>query len=291
MRDTVEKDDFKRNPYDFALWFTVSKFENQDMKWDSPWGVGYPGWHIECSGICYEKLGEYLDIHCGGVDNIFPHHTNEIAQSEAFLGHKWCNFWCHGAHLNDETGKMSKSKGEFLTVDLLISKGYSPLDYRFFCLNSHYRNSLVFSYDSLDIAKNTLNKLKNKVLSLTKEGDIDKNKFDIYKKRFSSSFENDINTSSMITVIYDVLKDNDLTDNTKFCLIEDFDRVLSLDLTVEKKKNVSLEKEEEIIKKIEERKIAKRNKDFILADRIRDELLSKGIKLIDTREGTTYELL
>ena len=291
VRDTVEKDDFKRNPYDFALWFTVSKFENQDMKWDSPWGVGYPGWHIECSGICYEKLGEYLDIHCGGVDNIFPHHTNEIAQSEAFLGHKWCNFWCHGAHLNDETGKMSKSKGEFLTVDLLISKGYSPLDYRFFCLNSHYRNSLVFSYDSLDIAKNTLNKLKNKVLSLTKEGDIDKNKFDIYKKRFSSSFENDINTSSMITVIYDVLKDNDLTDNTKFCLIEDFDRVLSLDLTVEKKKNVSLENEEEIIKKIEERKIAKRNKDFILADKIRDELLSKGIKLIDTREGTTYELL
>ena len=119
VRDTVEEDKAKRNPADFVLWFTLSKFENQVMKWDSPWGVGYPGWHIECSGISYKVFGDYLDIHCGGVDNIFPHHTNEIAQSEAFLGHKWCNYWCHGAHLNDESGKMSKSKGEFLTVSLL----------------------------------------------------------------------------------------------------------------------------------------------------------------------------
>jgi len=291
VRDTVEKDESKRHPYDFALWFTVSKFENQDMKWDSPWGVGYPGWHIECSGISYEKLGEYLDIHCGGVDNIFPHHTNEIAQSEAFLGHKWCNYWCHGAHLNDETGKMSKSKGEFLTVDLLISKGYNPLDYRFFCLNSHYRNSLVFSYESLDIARNTLNKLRNKILSLSKDGEVDNERFNIYKKKFCEAFENDINTSLMITVVYDVLKDNDLNDITKFILIEDFDKVLSLDLTISDKIEISSEMEEEILSKIEDRKEAKKNKDFQLADKIRDELLSKGIKLIDTREGTTYELI
>lgn len=291
VRDTVEKDEFKRNPYDFALWFTVSKFENQDMKWDSPWGIGYPGWHIECSGISYEKLGEYLDIHCGGVDNIFPHHTNEIAQSEAFVGHKWCNYWCHGAHLNDETGKMSKSNGEFLTVDLLISKGYNPLDYRFFCLNSHYRNSLVFSYDSLDIAKNSLSKLKNKVLALSKDGEVDNDSFNFYKKKFSEAFENDINTSLMITVVYDVLKDNQLSDMTKFKLIEDFDKVLSLDLTKKEDLTISQEMEEEILAKIEERNIAKKNKDFKLADEIRDNLLSQGIKLIDTREGTKFEVV
>ncbi|MCI8461163.1 MAG: cysteine--tRNA ligase [Bacilli bacterium] len=291
VRETVEEDKSKRNPYDFVLWFTVSKFENQDMKWDSPWGIGYPGWHIECSGISYEKLGEYLDIHCGGVDNIFPHHTNEIAQSEAFLGHKWCNYWCHGAHLNDETGKMSKSKGEFLTVDLLIEKGYSPLDYRFFCLNSHYRNSLVFSYNSLDIAKNTLEKLRNKVLSLTKDGDVDDEKFNYYRECFKDAFSKDINTSMMLTVVYDVLKDSELTDVTKYKIIEDFDKVLSLDLTIETKKDVASDLEKEILEKIEERKLAKKNKDFKLADEIRDELLAKGIKLIDTREGTTYEVV
>ena len=158
-REDVEEDKYKRNPYDFGLWFTESKFDEQAMKWDSPWGVGYPGWHIECSGIAMKYLGEYLDIHCGGVDNIFPHHTNEIAQSEAYLGHKWCNYWMHGEHLNDSTGKMSKSKGEFLTVSLLESKGYNPLVYRLFCLQSHYRNQLVFSYEGLDHATNAYTKL------------------------------------------------------------------------------------------------------------------------------------
>lgn len=196
VRDSVEEDKSKRNPYDFVLWFTVSKFENQDMKWDSPWGIGYPGWHIECSGISYEKLGEYLDIHCGGVDNIFPHHTNEIAQSEAFVGHKWCNYWCHGAHLNDETGKMSKSKGEFLTVNLLINKGYNPLDYRYFCLNSHYRNSLVFSYDSLDTSRKAFNKLRSKVALLVRTGEVNQEKFNAYKEKFKEAFSNDINTGT-----------------------------------------------------------------------------------------------
>ena len=291
VRDTVEEDKAKRNPADFVLWFTLSKFENQVMKWDSPWGVGYPGWHIECSGISYKVFGDYLDIHCGGVDNIFPHHTNEIAQSEAFLGHKWCNYWCHGAHLNDESGKMSKSKGEFLTVSLLEKKGYSPLDYRFFCLNSHYRNSLVFTYESLDGAKNALKKLKTKVLSLTNEGEMQDDFYKQYHNKFGEAFGNDLNTSLMLTVLYDVLKDNNLSDKTKRLLVEDFDTVLSLDLLKEEFKEVDSTLEEKILKKIEERKEAKKNKDFALADKIRDDLLAEGVKLIDTREGTTYELV
>ena len=291
VRDTVEEDKFKRNPADFVLWFTLSKFENQVMKWDSPWGVGYPGWHIECSGISYKIFGEYLDIHCGGVDNIFPHHTNEIAQSEAYLGHKWCNYWCHGAHLNDETGKMSKSNGEFLTVSLLKEKGYSPLEYRFFCLNSHYRNPLVFTYDSLDGACKAFKKLRNKVLSLSDDGDMNEVLYDNYQNKFKEALGSDLNTSLMITVVYDVLKDNDLNDYTKKALIKDFDSVLSLDLLVEDKNNLDKELEDFIYAKIEERNMAKKNKDYSLADQIRDELLSQGIRLIDTREGTSYEIV
>lgn len=291
VRDTVEEDKFKRNPADFVLWFTLSKFENQVMKWDSPWGVGYPGWHIECSGISYKIFGEYLDIHCGGVDNIFPHHTNEIAQSEAYVGHKWCNYWCHGAHLNDESGKMSKSKGEFLTVSLLEKKGYSPLVYRFFCLNSHYRNPLVFTYESLDGARNAFKKMKSKILSLKKEGDKQEDKFSEYHQKFGNAIESDLNTSLMITVVYDLLKDDTVNDYTKLLLIEDFDNVLSLDLLKEESFSVDSVLEKEILEKIEERAMAKKNKDFVKADSIRDELLSKGVKLIDSREGTTYELM
>lgn len=291
VRDSVEEDVAKRNPADFVLWFTVSKFENQILKWDSPWGVGYPGWHIECSGISYKTLGEYLDIHCGGVDNIFPHHSNEIAQSEAFLGHKWCNYWCHGAHLNDKSGKMSKSSGEFLRLALLEEKGYSPLDYRYFCLNSHYRNSLVFSYESLDIAKKALAKLRNKVMALDSSMDVEEEKMRPYIKKFKESFENDINTSMMITVLYDVLKAEDINDITKLAIVKDFDKVLSLDLCAVQEKEINDSFEEEILAKIEERKQAKADKDFKKADTIRDELLSKGVRLIDSREGTTYELI
>ena len=291
VRDTVEEDKAKRNPADFVLWSTLSKFENQAMKWDSPWGVGYPGWHIECSGINYKIFGEYLDIHCGGVDNIFPHHTNEIAQSEAFVGHKWCNYWCHGAYLNDETGKMSKSKGEFLTVSLLKEKGYSPIDYRFFCLNSHYRNPLTFTFDSLDGARNALKKLKSRTLSLKDDGELDKDLFDKYNDLFKEALANDLNTSSMITTLYDLLKDDSLNDKTKKELVKSFDKVLSLDLLKEEEKEVSDDLAKMIQEKIEERKEAKKNKDFATADKIRDELLEQGIKLIDTREGTTYEII
>lgn len=290
VRDTVSLDESKRNPYDFGLWFTVSKFANQDMKWDSPWGVGYPGWHIECSGISYEFLGEYLDIHCGGVDNIFPHHTNEIAQSEAFLGHKWCNYWMHAGHLNDKNGKMSKSKGEFLTINLLESKGYNPLVYRYFCLGSHYRNNLEFSYEALDGASSAYTKLKAKIKQLDRTPDLHDDKLDFYQEQFRDAISNDLNTSSMLTIVYDVLKDDDLTDFTKLYLIENFDKVLSLSL-IEDSKEIDEELEKEIFSQIELRNEAKKNKDYQKADMIRDELLKKGIKLIDGRDKTTYEVL
>ena len=291
VRDSVEEDKSKRNPADFVLWFSLSKFENQIMKWDSPWGLGYPGWHIECSGISYKIFGEYLDIHCGGVDNIFPHHTNEIAQSESFVGHKWCNYWCHGAHLNDESGKMSKSNGEFLTVSLLKKKGYSPLDYRFFCLNSHYRNPLTFSFESLDGARNALNKLKNKIANLSDEGNIDEEAINKYDNIFKDAVSNDLNTSSMITVLYDLLKDENVNDKTKRVLIEKFDEVLSLDLLKVEEMSIDSDLEKEVNELIAKRAEAKKNKDFALADQIRDDLLSRNIKLIDTREGTKFEII
>ena len=289
VREDIEEDTAKRNPFDFGLWFTNSKFDNQELQWDSPWGRGYPGWHIECSGISIKNLGEKLDIHCGAEDAIFPHHTNEIAQSEAYLGHKWCNYWVHLGFLNDETGKMSKSKGEFLTVSLLEEKGYNPLAYRYLCLNSYYHSQLTFSYEILDGAQNAYNKLKNRVSKLVKD-EVDNNKYNEYIEKFSEAIKDDLNTSNMVTLVYDVLKD-DISDGTKLAIIEKFDEVLSLDLTVVEEKEVDVDLEKEVLAKIEERKEAKKNKDFAKADAIRDELLAKGIKLVDTREGTTYELL
>lgn len=294
-REDVDLDIHKKNPADFVLWFTTSKFENQAMVWDSPWGVGYPGWHIECSGISIQFLGEYLDIHCGGVDNIFPHHTNEIAQSEAYLGHKWCPYWVHGEHLNDQSGKMSKSNGEFLTLSLLEEKGYNPLVYRLFCLQSHYRNQLVFSYDALDTTKNTYQKLKNKINTLKdSENQIDESAFNKYQEKFKDAISNDLNTSLMLTTLYDVLK-ADINDDTKLKLISSFDTVLSLDLLKTDEANSTNDLDKELLKhieeKIEERKQAKQNKNFELADKIRDELLNEGIIIKDTREGVTYEVI
>ncbi len=286
VREGVEEDSCKKNQADFVLWFTKSKFDDQELKWESPWGVGYPGWHIECSCISMKYLGEYLDIHCGGVDNIFPHHTNEIAQSEAYLGHKWCNYWVHGEHLNDSTGKMSKSKGDFLTIDLLINKGYNPLSYRFMCLNASYRKVLVFTYEALDNAENAYLKLKNKILSIESTGDFSLDDFNNYNNRFKEYIGDDLNTANAITLIYDILKSN-LTGNTKIKLIESFDKVLSLDFL--KSNNISLDPE--ILEQIEKRNKAKKEKNYHLADSIRDELLEKGIKLIDSRDGTTYEIV
>ncbi len=284
-RDDVTMDESKRNPFDFVLWFTKSKFENQAMIWDSPWGKGYPGWHIECSTIANTTLGEYLDIHCGGVDNIFPHHTNEIAQSEAYLGHKWCNYWVHGEHLNDISGKMAKSKGEFLTVSLLVNKGYNPLAYRFMCLQSHYRKQLLFTYESLDIASQSYNKLKSRINNLNKDiTKINLEVVEIYKNNFKEALEDNLNTSNALTVLFDVLKNNNLDDYNKLIVIEDFDKVLSLDLL--KDDNVI---PKEINDLVNERNIAKSNKDFNKSDEIRDKLLNMGYTIKDTRDGTIIE--
>ena len=288
-REGVEEDGNKRNQADFALWFTTSKFENHELQWESPWGKGYPGWHIECSGISIKYLGEHLDIHGGGVDNIFPHHTNEIAQSESYLGHKWCNYWFHNEHLLDESGKMSKSNGAILTVSVLEEKGYDPLAFRFMCLNSHYRKQLVFSYDALEQAQNTLNKLRTRIANISKDGELDKDKFDEYNNRFKENISDDVNTANALTVLYDLLKDDTVNNTTKLELITNFDKVFDVNLIK------SNEVDEELLKyineKIEERKQAKANKDFELADKVRNELLEKGIQLKDTREGTTFEIL
>lgn len=286
VREGVEEDTNKKNQADFVLWFTKSKFDDQELKWDSPWGYGYPGWHIECSGISMKYLGENLDIHCGGIDNIFPHHTNEIAQSESYLGHKWCNYWVHGEHLHDQTGKMAKSKGEFLTVSLLKDKGYNPLIYRFMCLNSHYRKILVFSYDALDNMVQAYNKLKNKVNNLG--SDLDDSNTEDYMTKFKDALADDLNTSLALTILYDVLK-SDLTNAQKLYLVSKFDEVLSLDLIAKEDSNVDEELINYINDAIARRNEAKKNKDFALADSIRDELKEKGITLLDTREGTKYE--
>ena len=291
VREDVTEDTNKKNKNDFVLWFTKSKFEDQALKWDSPWGVGYPGWHIECSCISMKHLGEYMDIHCGGIDNMFPHHTNEIAQSEAYLGHKWCNYWFHVHHLNDQSGKMSKSKGEFLTVSLIESKGYDPLAYRLFCLQSHYRKPLVFSYDALDQAAGTYKKLKNRIAGLDKTGTVDEAAVAEYKAKFVEAVGNDINTSMGVTLLYDVLK-SELNGVTKRAVIESFDYVLSLDLLKEEavvESGVDAELEAYVLAKIEERKAAKKAKDFALADAIRSELLEQGIILEDTREGVKWK--
>ena len=294
VREGVEEDSNKRNKNDFVLWFTKSKFEDQALKWDSPWGVGYPGWHIECSCISMKHLGEDIDIHAGGIDNAFPHHTDEIAQSESFLGHKWCNYWFHVHHLNTDTGKMSKSKGEFLTVSLLEQKGYNPMAYRLFCLQSHYRRNLVFSWENLDNAVVAYDKLVAKIASLKSEGEIDENALLQLKERFAGALNGDLNTSLAITAVYDVLKAK-TTDATKLAAIADFDQVLSLDLltAAEKLRNQQAEEEmqsadPEIDALVAARTQAKKEKNFAEADRIRDLLKEKGIEIIDTPQGAKW---
>ena len=294
VREGVEEDTNKKNKNDFVLWFTKSKFEDQALKWDSPWGVGYPGWHIECSGISMKHFGEDLDIHCGGIDNAFPHHTNEIAQSESFLGHKWCNYWFHVHHLNTDTGKMSKSKGEFLTVSLLEQKGYDPMVYRMFCLQSHYRRNLVFSWENLDNAVIAYEKLIARIAALKDEGEVDEAVLAQLKEKFQASLDNDLNTSLAITALYDALKAK-TNDATKLAAVADFDKVLSLNLIAAAEKLQKKQAEEAaanydpvISPLIEARAAAKKAKNFAEADRIRDDLKAMGVEIIDTPQGTKW---
>ena len=306
VREGVEEDTNKRNRNDFVLWFTKSKFEDQALKWDSPWGVGYPGWHIECSGISMKYNGEYLDLHCGGVDNAFPHHTNEIAQSESYLGHPWCPQWFHVAHLNTDHGKMSKSKGEFLTVSLLEQKGYDPLGYRFFCLQSHYRKGLLFSWENLDNAALAYNKLLAKVAALKPgQDEVEPAALEELKAKFRKAMDSDLNTSMGVTVLYDVLKAK-TTDATKLAALDALDSVLGLKL-LEKAETLrakqaaapaaggftvvseSGEEDADVEAKIRARAEAKKAKNFAEADRIRDELKAAGIEVTDVPGGAKWK--
>ena len=304
VREGVEEDSNKRNKSDFVLWFTKSKFEDQALKWDSPWGVGYPGWHIECSGISLKYNGEYLDLHCGGIDNAFPHHTNEIAQSESYLGHPWCKQWFHVHHLNTNSGKMSKSKGEFLTVSLLEEKGYDPLSYRFFCLQSHYRKGLVFSWENLDNAQGAYQKLIKRIAALKEGGEADQAVVQEYREKFLQQVGNDLNTSMAVTLLYDALKAK-TDDATKLAILGDFDQVLSLSLL---EKAAQVRKEQAAQKTtsagdytitgegdpavdalVLERYQAKKAKDFAKADQIRDELKAQGIEITDVPGGASWK--
>ncbi len=288
VREGVEADENKKNKADFVLWFTKSKFEDQELKWESPWGYGYPGWHIECSAISLKYCGEYLDIHCGGIDNQFPHHTNEIAQSESYLGHKWCSFWFHVLHLNTASGKMSKSSGKFLTLSVLEEQGTDPLAYRFFCLNSHYRKNLIYSDETVENAATAYKKLRTRCAALKEDGEVNGDAVDEYRAKFREALDNDINTSLALTAVYDALK-ADANDATKRAIIADFDRVLALDLLKPYPEEKKDDADPEILAKIAERAAAKKAKDYAKADAIRAELAAQGITLIDTPQGTTYK--
>ncbi|MFZ5352473.1 MAG: cysteine--tRNA ligase [Bacillota bacterium] len=292
----VDIDTGKKNPLDFVLWFTNSKFKNQIMQWNSPWGTGFPGWHLECSAMAMKYLGEKVDIHCGGVDHIPVHHTNEIAQSEAALGHKWVNYWMHGEFLVLDSGKMSKSSGDFLTLSKLEENGFKPIDYRYFCLQSRYRKQLVFSYESLKEASNAYKSLKKKIKSIADEAeeiantDVYSEKIISYKNEFIRHISNDLNIPNAVTVLWDVLKDAGLSAAEKKYLIADFDKVLSLDLLLFEEAAPDNMIEELISSLIAQRNEERKNKNYQKADEIRNKLLKMNIEILDTKEGTTWRL-
>ncbi len=289
----IEIDPNKKNPLDFVLWFTNSKFSNQIMQWDSPWGRGFPGWHLECSTMSIKYLGENIDIHCGGIDHIPVHHTNEIAQSEAALGHKWVNYWVHGEFLVLDGGKMSKSSGDFLTVSKLEEEGFSPLDYRYFCLQSKYRKQLVFSFESLKDAQNGYKALKKKIGTILTNIDetynMNKELISGYQEKFKTQISDDLNIANAFTVLNEVIKDGELNNKEKAFLIEDFDKVFSLNLmTIEKE---VIEVDEKLINHlIEERNIARKEKNYKRSDEIRAQLLDMNIEVLDSKEGTSWRV-
>ena len=297
----IEVDQNKRNPYDFVLWFTKSKFENQALVWDSPWGRGYPGWHIECSAMSMKYLGEHIDIHAGGIDHIPIHHTNEIAQSEAATGKKWVNYWLHGEFLVLDKGKMSKSKGGFLTLQTLIDAGYEPLDYRYFSLGAHYRSQLQFSYEALESAKAARKALAERMLALRdKAGGAalpEPSKLgaeaSAYLEAFAEALAEDLATPRAMAALWGLLRDPKLPPTEALAAAYDMDRVLGLGLA-------ELRREEKVAVDpafaawveglIAERAAAKKAKDWARADAIRAELSAKGVVLADGAGGTAWKL-
>ncbi|MGV8171136.1 MAG: cysteine--tRNA ligase [Candidatus Woesearchaeota archaeon] len=282
---SVAVDTNKRNPYDFVLWFTKSKFHDQEMKWPSPWGVGYPGWHIECSAMSMKYLGEHFDIHCGGIDHIPVHHTNEIAQSEGATGHKWVNYWLHNEFLIDHNGKMSKSTGEILTVAALERHGYNPLDYRYLCLNTHYKVPLAFSFDALTSAKNAFEGLRDKVIEFSRSKDVILNRglIDKYHAEFLEAINDDLNTPKALAIMWAVIKDKEFNDREKYLMLLDFDRLFGLGL--DKLKHIQLMVPEEVMSIVHEREHARRQKDFKKSDQLRDVIQKMGFQVGDTENG------
>ncbi len=292
----IEVDSNKRNPHDFVLWFTNSKFENHAMLWDSPWGKGYPGWHIECSAMSIRYLGEQFDIHCGGVDHIPVHHTNEIAQAEAATGKQWVQYWVHGEFLLMNKGKMAKSAGNFLTLQSLVDKGYHPLDYRYFCLGGHYRSQLQFSFESLDAAKSARERLVSRIAAL-REGLGDRWKEAIVLppsaagskilERFEAAVGQDMNMPKALAELWQLLK-SELQPGEKLSVVSAMDRVLGLNLLALPQYAIDSSKDGEIEELIKQRNAARSRKDFRLADEIRDKLSARGISIKDTPNGTKW---
>jgi cysteinyl-tRNA synthetase len=284
----VSEDSNKRNVFDFVLWFTRSKHSDQEMLWDSPWGRGFPGWHIECSTMATKYLGEKIDIHCGGVDHISVHHSNEIAQSEAALGHRWVNYWLHGEFLNLDSNKMAKSGGEFLTLSTLESREFSPIDYRYFCLGAHYRSKLQFSWNALISARNTLFNLKQRYLTWEKDGvKLRSGSEDGYLDQFNSSIADDIGIPQALAVMWAVVKDPKVSDGQKRSLLLEFDKVFGLGISSWTNEKLP-EKFQNIIKL---REVARANQDFDQADRLRKQLLEEGVIVKDTSIGTEWHYI
>lgn len=284
-KSRVEHDEYKKSPFDFVLWFTRHKHGNHAMEWDSPWGKGFPGWHIECSAMSSKYLGEHFDVHTGGIDHVPVHHTNEIAQAEGCFKHKWVNYWMHNEFLvvkDDE--KMAKSAGNFLRLQTLIDKGYTPEEYRYFLLGTHYRKKIMFSWEALDGAKNSLRKLKNKLLELKKEeSEFQETKFNEYVTKFKEQINDDLNIPNGLAVLWDALNDS-ISSETKLRLAESFDSVLGLKLLKEDEFDVS----EDVKELAEKRWKAKAEKNFEESDKLREQIKEKGFEVLDSKDS--YEV-
>ena len=286
----IEVDSNKKNPKDFVLWFTNSKFKDQAMMWDSPWGRGYPGWHIECSAMSMKYLGEHFDIHCGGIDAIPVHHTNEIAQSEAATGKTWVNYWCHGEFLLMGNAKMSKSSGSFVTLPVLEGEGYDALDYRYFCLTGHYRSQLRFSYEALDAARSARKGIMERIGDAKSEGPAatdPSEKAREYMAAFDEAMENDLNAPKALSILWQMLKDNGLSSSDKLAAAYHMDGILGLGFDKAEKKEETLDAELQAL--LDERTAAKKAKDYKKADEIRDKLLSMGYAVKDTPAGPVLQ--
>lgn len=284
----VAVDEERRNPSDFALWITNQP--NHIMQWDSPWGRGFPGWHLECSAMSMKYLGEQFDIHCGGIDHVPVHHTNEIAQSEAATGkHPWVKYWLHNEFLVLEKGKMAKSEGGFITLQAVVDKGYDPLAYRYLCLGANYRQQLKFSWDAIDGAQNTLNRLKEKMLDLKdkhgqeKESELQEEKTDVYLHQFMEAVNDDLNTPQALSIMWSVIRDEEIDTNEKLALMYRFDELLGLGFKGWERKKV--EAPEEVQKLLEQREKARTDKEWELADKLRDKIKKSGYLIDDTPEG------